>query len=105
MTKKPKRERTARRERARDLGKVSRDRERLFALGPGGSSESPIAIDSPAVVEPKARAIPCPRCGGEHEVVEHVAVTRDGARVREARLRCRGCRSRRSLWFRLPVLN
>jgi hypothetical protein len=32
-------------------------------------------------------------------VLEHVALTIDGARLREARLRCRRCGTTRSLWF------
>jgi transposase-like protein len=102
---KPKRERTLRRELARKVQVLARNRERLFLLEVGGSPERPIDVDSAAVVEIRAMGLRCPQCGGEHTVDEHAAVSVRGGRVREARLRCRKCGSRRSLWFRLPVLN
>jgi hypothetical protein len=102
---KPKRPRTVQREAARRFAALARDGERLFAGGPGGNPERPIDIDSAAVVEPRARSTPCPRCGGEHNVDEHAAVTRDNGRLREAKLRCRRCGTTRSLWFRLPIVN
>jgi hypothetical protein len=105
VTPKPKRARTLRRESARKADALSQSRERLFALTPGGSPDKPIDVDSAAVVEIRARSVPCPRCGGEHSVDEHAAVSAHGERLRETRLRCRKCGSRRSLWFRLPVLN
>jgi transposase-like protein len=49
--------------------------------------------------------VPCPFCGGDHEVVEHASVTGPSGRLREAKLRCRKCGSARSLFFRLPVPN
>jgi hypothetical protein len=106
MTKKPKRARTVRREALRDAAALARARERLFALGPGGSPERPIAVDAVSVIELRAAAVACPRCEGEQRVDEHVAVTTArGLRLREARLVCRACGTRRSLWFQLPVLN
>jgi ribosomal protein S27AE len=105
MAKKPKRERTVRREAQRAAAALAADRERLFALEPGGSAEHPIRVDAVAVVEVRALTRPCPRCGADHRLHEHVAVTVNGDRLREARLVCRQCGSRRSLWFRLPVLN
>jgi transposase-like protein len=105
MPKKPKRERTVRREAARAAVSLAHDRERLFALEVGGSSARPIDVDAVTVIELRAAAVPCPRCAGEQRVEEHAAVTVDGVRLREARLRCRACGSRRSLWFRLPVMN
>lgn len=102
---KPKRPRTARRELHRRLGKAGDAAERLFGHEPGGNPRRPLEVGSPAIVEARARATPCPRCGGEHDVLEHAAVTVDGDRLREVRLSCRACRTRRSLWFRLPVLN
>jgi hypothetical protein len=102
----PKRARTVRREEARRAADLARDRERLFFLEPGGSADRPIDVASPSVVETRAALVPCPRCGGEHEVLEHVATTSTrGLRVREARLRCRRCASARSLFFALPQVN
>lgn len=102
---KPKRDRTARREAARAAVKLGTDRERLFRHEPGGSPERPIDVESASIVEPRARSLTCPLCEGEHEVVEHAAVTTPRGALREARLRCRRCGSRRSLWFRLPIVN
>ena len=105
MAKKPKRERTIRREATRRSVALAHDQERLFRLGPGGSAERPVDLASASVVEIRARAAPCPRCAGTHHVDEHLAVTIHGVQLREARLSCRSCGSTRSLWFRLPTLN
>ncbi len=98
MPKKP-RPRTKLREAARSLQKLQDARQRLFALEPGGTPERPVPVVSAAVVEAHAESVACPRCNGRHEIVEHVALTIDGARLREARLRCRQCGTKRSLWF------
>ena len=100
MAKKP-RPRTQRREAERASGKLEAARDRLFQLETGGSPERPITVVSAAVVEAHAESVPCPRCDGKHEVVEHVAVTVRGVRLREARLRCRQCGTTRSSWFRI----
>lgn len=84
---------------------LARDRERLFALEPGGSPERPIEVSAASVVESRAASKACPRCGGRHLLLEHAAVMIGGARLREARLACRECGSRRSLWFRVALLN
>ena len=76
-------------------------RERLFQLETGGSPERPLPVVSATVVEAHAESVPCPRCGGKHDLVEHVAVTVLRVRLREARLRCRQCGTTRSLWFRI----
>jgi hypothetical protein len=102
---KPKRERTVRREAARALTKLGQARERLFKLEAGGSAERPIEVETPSVVEVRALAVPCPQCGSEHDVLEHAAVTTELGSLREVRLRCRRCASRRSLWFRLRKFN
>jgi hypothetical protein len=100
MPKKP-RSRTGRRQAERDRSKLDAARERLFQLELGGSAQRPLAIGSAAVVESHAESVPCPRCGGRQQVTEHVAVTVAGARLREARLTCRQCGTRRSFWFRI----
>jgi transposase-like protein len=97
----PARPRNARRRLERAAEKLERDRERLFVLSPGGSAERPIAVEAAAVVDVRALSVPCPRCEGPHELVEHAAVLAGGERLREARLRCRRCGTRRSLFFRL----
>lgn len=103
MKKKPRAtsERAARRAGERATTSLLEQRERLFVLEPGGNPRRPIDVSSASVVETQALALPCPRCAGAHELVEHAAVTIAGERLREARLRCRQCGSRRSLFFRL----
>ena len=106
MAAKPKRARTVRREAARAVTELARDRERLFKLSPGGRPEGPIDVPSASVVELRAAAVPCPRCEGEQVVEEHAAVAAaSGERLREVQLRCRRCGSKRTMWFRLPVVN
>jgi hypothetical protein len=95
------RARTQRRDAARALSKRQAAHEQLFRLDPGGSPERPLDVPSPALVEAQAQSLPCPRCEGRHDVLEHLALTRGEARLREARLRCRQCGSLRSLWFRI----
>ena|ERR1041384_4296707 len=98
MPKKP-RPRTKLREAARSVQKLQDARRRLFELEPGGTPERPLLVASAAVVEAHAESVACPRCSGRHDVVEHAALTINGTRLREARLRCRQCGTTRSLWF------
>jgi hypothetical protein len=102
---KPKRERTARRQAAREFVKLAKDRERLFMSEVGGTNERPIDVETPSIVEVRARAVPCPLCAGEQQVLEHAAVMTESGLLREARLRCRRCGSKRSLWFRILAPN
>jgi len=102
---KQKRARTARREAARASVKLARERERLFALDWGGSATRPISVETPAVIEGRARGTPCPLCDGEHQVLEHAAVSTEHGALREVRIQCRLCGSRRSLWFRVTAPN
>lgn len=101
--KKPRTEsaRTQRRALERAEQGLARDRQRLFELEPGGSAGRPLEVPSASVVEAHALSVPCPLCDGPHELVEHVALIREGTRLREVRLRCRQCGTRRSLFFRL----
>jgi len=104
----PKRsDRTIRREQERAQTRLREDRERLFALEPGGNPERPLSAASAAVIESHAVGVPCPQCGANHELLEHSAHVRRGVRLRETKLRCRQCGSERSLWFKIvgPSLN
>ena len=99
--------RTERRARGRLHEKLVRDLERLARLQPGGSPERPIVIDSPAVVDIRAVAKPCPLCEGPLKLEEHAADEIDGTRLRIATVACTQCGLRRKLYFRLEeaVLN
>ena len=101
----PKRARTEKREAARRGIKLAEGREKLFAREPGGSPEHPLEVEGSAVIEARARAVPCPLCEGELAVLEHAAVTVDARRLRDVRLQCRRCGTKRSLWFRIALLN
>jgi hypothetical protein len=96
-----KRPRVERREKERNVQKDIRDRKRLARSLPGGMPEHPIAVDTPAVIEIRAGATPCPLCGGELEVLSHDAVTRNGVDLRVARCKCRLCHEPRDIWFKL----
>jgi hypothetical protein len=99
--KRPQRTRTLRRAVGRASDKLASQRDRLFLLEPGGAPERPIEISSPALVEPKARGLSCPRCEVPFHVEAHRAPTAFGVRLREAQVYCPRCGVRRSLWFRL----
>ena len=103
MAKRPpkSRARTERRTEERRAVRVQEASERLFALEPGGSKERPIVAASAAVIEAHAVGVPCPRCGGSHELLEHRALVSGGVRLRVTSLRCRKCGSERSLWFEI----
>ena len=93
--------RTLRRERGRLHEKLVRDLERLARLEAGGSPKRPIVVDSPAVIDLRAVAKPCPLCEGPLRLEEHAADEIDGTRLRIATVACTQCGARRQLYFRL----
>ncbi len=96
-----KRKRSDRRAEERAREKLARDVEKLWALGPGGSAQRPLAITSPAEVEVIARSTRCPLCEGELRVDEHAAEVIGKARLRVARVTCLVCRAPRAIYFEL----
>jgi hypothetical protein len=76
-------------------------KRRLYDLEPGGLPERPIDVPTPALVEPKAKSLSCPRCDAFFVVDQHAAHTDGYGRLREAKLLCKACGERRSLWFRI----
>jgi hypothetical protein len=101
------RARTARRAAQRASQKLAEQRERLWSLAPGASSQHPIEVESASVVEPRASALTCPRCEITFRIEAHRAPSVDGMRLREVEVVCPRCGQRRSIWFRLvgPSLN
>ncbi len=97
------RARTQRRVEERDARRLVRDRERLAALERGGAAERPIEVPSAAVIEVRARSLPCVQCEGEYDVGEH----RSEGGLRVVAVRCRRCHVGRDLWFRIapPMAN
>jgi len=99
--KRPARARTVARRAVIADEKLVRARNKLIDLAPGGTEAHPIDVPTPAVVEPRASAVLCPRCDEPFAVEEHEATTSAYGRLREAKLVCKTCGTRRSLWFRI----
>lgn len=93
-----KRPRTARRVAERAARKLVHDREKLFALSPGGSRERPLSVSSASVIEVRVESLPCPQCEGPYRLREHVS---EGPGLRRVDVICRQCGAPRSLFFRI----
>lgn len=99
--------RKSRRAQEREHANLRRDLERLASLEEGGAPRRPIVVDTPAVVEIRAVARPCPLCDGTLKLEQHAAEEIDGERLRVADLVCAHCGVRRRRYFRLagPVVH
>lgn len=93
------RKRSVRRAADRTSEKLTRDLERLALLSPGGAPERPIVIETAIAIDNRARATPCPVCGGDVDLEDHTAETIQGVRLRLARVRCRLCKRARNIYF------
>jgi hypothetical protein len=100
-----KRKRTERRAAAREAVKLTRDLERLAQHATGGAPERPIMIVTPSELEVHVASTRCPLCEGPLELEEHAAETIGTRRLRLARVKCRACGSRRTLYFQLAQAN
>ena len=80
---------------------LAADRDKLFALSPGGSPGRPLSVDSPAVIETKAGKLPCPQCEGSLRVDDHSVDREKDELLRIVRAHCRQCQAPRSIWFRV----
>lgn len=85
--------------------KLVRARMKLMDLEPGGTPERPMDVSTAALVEPKARSIPCPRCEEPFGVESHEAHAGGHGRLREVALECRNCGTTRKAWFRIVEAN
>jgi hypothetical protein len=101
MAAKKKRPRAKRRSDERNLGKLTRDIERLAFLSPGGAPDRAVEITAPSEVEVFVRAAPCPRCRATLRLEDHTAETIDGRRLRVAYVACAPCGAKRRIYFRL----
>lgn len=99
--KKKKSERAERRARERARDKLADAREKLWRLEPGGSPARPIEIASASVIESRARAEACLRCGAAVRSADHRAETIDGRRLRVVTTTCVACGGARTWYFRL----
>jgi hypothetical protein len=95
-----KRPRTERRTRERQARKLVRDRERLAALEVGGARERPFEVASASVIAVRARAQPCPHCGGTLHLDEETA---ESAVLRATRMTCQRCHAPRTFYFRIAL--
>jgi hypothetical protein len=95
------RPRKARREQERELRKDVARAERATRALPGGAPDHPVDVSSAAVIEPRARAATCVRCGGELELRRDRASSTPRGILREIELACRLCHAPRTLWFRV----
>lgn len=102
--KKPPRARAARRAADRQAQAVTRKRDRVAALEPGGDATWPIAVASTAVIERRIAELACARCAGPLTVEAHDAAVVDGLRRRVVRARCARCSALRTLWFEVVSL-
>lgn len=98
------RKRTEKRTRERAVSQLIKDRERLFQLEAGGTSERPLEVESASVVESRAESLRCPRCDGRLRAAGHSAVTVNDVRLRQVHMRCQDCGSERDVWLRVRGL-
>ncbi|MEZ4398536.1 MAG: hypothetical protein R3B06_00850 [Kofleriaceae bacterium] len=107
MSKKPPRARAARRQADRAVAAATKTRDRIARLEPGGSAAWPITVPSAVVIEARAAALPCARCGGPLVVTAHDAQAAGDVRRRVVHARCNRCSAPRTVWFEVvaPVDN
>jgi hypothetical protein len=101
MTTRPKRARTQRRQRAREVDKLGGRMDRLARTSAGGSPERAIPVAVAGAVETRARAFRCHRCEGPLTLVSHDAEFLLGRQLRRVDLSCDLCHAPRRLWFAL----
>jgi hypothetical protein len=101
--KRPPRPRTLERKQRVLSEKLAEARRKLLDLEPGGTPAHPVEVGTPSVIEPMATSMHCPACDEPFDLESHEAHTHGQLRLREARVRCRACGERRSLWFRVNV--
>jgi hypothetical protein len=99
--KRPGRLRTLQRTLSRVQEKLAGTRQKLAAIEDGGSPQFPLEVESASLVEPRAEALPCPRCEGPMRCREHAAEAIEGDPLRIVHLTCRSCGSERTVYFRI----
>jgi hypothetical protein len=85
----------------RDAVDRARKRVQMAKEQPGGHPGRPIAVASAAVIEARARAVPCAVCQAALDLDAHEATTHDGLSLRRVRLVCKECHTPRELWFHI----
>jgi hypothetical protein len=97
--KKPKRDRTLRREAERGAARIASAQEALARLEAGGSPDRPLRVESAAQIEVQARSLHCPVCGDGYRVLEHEAQIVGGVALRVVTVLSPQCGRRRVLYF------
>jgi hypothetical protein len=65
--------------------------------------DDPLIVESAAVVEPRARAEPCPLCGGPLHVRAHEVDDAGPVRLRRLTMRCGDCGRLATLWAEIAA--
>lgn len=86
-------------ERARK--KLYEGRLKLAALDQGGSPERALDVSSASVVESRAEAEPCLRCGLPTKTLEHTTTKGPNGLLRLVKLGCRSCGTERTMYLRI----
>jgi predicted Zn finger-like uncharacterized protein len=101
--KKPQRpERTAKRERERDIKQLVRDREKLAAHARGASLDNAIEVTASPQIEIRINALRCPQCDGDYKIVDHRSSGQGG---RPVDVKCNVCGMPRTIWFQIVEPN
>lgn len=101
--KKPTRpERTAKREREREVHQLVRDREKLAAHARGASLDNAIEVTSAAQIEIRINTLRCPQCDGDYKIVDHRSSGQGG---RPVDVKCNVCGMPRTIWFQIVEPN
>jgi hypothetical protein len=105
--KQPRRARTELRELSRQRERLFEARMKLALLEPGGSPERPLEVSSASIVESRAQAEPCLRCGAAPRCEEHTTLSTANGLLRVAHVRCPSCSAKRLFYMRIaaPVVH
>jgi len=99
--KSPPRGRTLERELEKKREKLYEARQKLAALDPGGGPSRPLDVSSASVIQARAEAQPCLRCGLPMRCDEHTTFEGPNGLLRLAKLECRGCGATRDFFLRI----
>ncbi len=86
-----------------ELLELLREREEAILASEGGSPDFPIVVDTPVIVDGRAKAKPCPLCGGKLKFEEQTVDRYQGRLLRRTHLQCVTCGVPRRFWFRIAA--
>ena len=91
-------DRTARRERERNVKKLVHATEKVASQLAGYSQDRKIRVDASPQIEIRIHAMRCPQCDGNYKVLDHRSA---GQGVRPVDVQCQLCSVKRTLWFEI----